>query len=157
MEQGNPVITLRNAEFGDCRLIYSWRNQPSVRKYFFDSQEIPFEVHENWFRESLDKEGRFLLVALLEETPLGVIRFDVLHGEPEAAEVDIYLAPEMHGRGLGTRLLEAGEKWAFNHTEIRSLRAKVKEENAASVRMFKKRGFGVAFIEFSKEIGREST
>ncbi len=103
------MIRLRKATEEDCRTVYEWRNHPKVRSFFFDPREIAYDEHRRWFEESLRKEGRFILLAFEEREPAGVLRFDVVDPAIGLAEIDIYVAPEKQGRGLGREILREGE------------------------------------------------
>ena len=146
------MITLRNAEEKDCRLIYGWRNHPDVRRHFFNSRNISYPGHEKWFFDSLKKEGRTILVACENGREVGIIRFDVMPSDPICMEIDIYVDSDHHGRGLGKEILNKGEKWITENTTIRYLVARVKPENEASVKMFEKSGFISQFVMFRKKL-----
>lgn len=143
-------MSVRQARAEDCRTIYEWRNHPKVRSCFFDPREIPYDEHRKWFEESLRKGGRFILMALEQREPAGVLRFDIVDPVTGTAEIDIYVAPEKQGRGLGREILKQGEEWARTNTGIRVLAAKVKEENSASLKMFGSRGFRVKHLYLEK-------
>ena len=147
-------IRLRLAEKADCRLIFEWRNHPRVRRFFFDPGVIPFEDHEQWFLDSLNRSDRVIFVAQEGDIPFGVIRFD-MDAQRKSAEVDIYIDPHRQGQGLGTRLLDAGEQWIAENTNVEVLRARVMAENEASARMFEKCGFQPEFIQLVKALNRE--
>lgn len=150
----DPPIRLRPAEKMDCRLIFGWRNHPRVRRFFFDPGEIPFKDHEHWFYDSLTRPDRVILIAQDGDIAFGVIRFD-MDARGKSAEVDIYLDPHKQGQGLGTRLLEAGEQWVAENTNVGALRARVMAGNEASARMFEKCGFQPEFIHLVKALNRE--
>jgi UDP-2,4-diacetamido-2,4,6-trideoxy-beta-L-altropyranose hydrolase len=42
-------ISRRNATLGDCKLYLEWVNDPEVRENAFNSNPIPWEVHQEWF------------------------------------------------------------------------------------------------------------
>lgn len=144
------MIRLRKAQPQDCRIIFRWRNHPKVRAHFFNADEIGFDEHRNWFEKSLRMENRILLIALENDQPVGVLRFDI--ADDAVAEIDIYVAAEKQGRGLGKEILREGEDWVRRNTEIRMLRAKVMQENGPSLGMFRNRGFAVKYLQFEKEI-----
>ena len=146
------MINLRRAKEEDCKLIYDWRNHPKVREFFFDTGEINYSAHKKWFSNSLERNDREILIAYEDNKPLGVIRFDFLKSEPLTAEIDIYVAPELHDKGWGKKILTEGENWVKKNTQIKSLLARVREENQASVKMFRHRGFMPAYILLKKEI-----
>jgi UDP-2,4-diacetamido-2,4,6-trideoxy-beta-L-altropyranose hydrolase len=147
------MITLRKAGLEDCERIYQWRNHPKVRKYFIDPREIDYRDHREWFEASLKRDDRILLMAYKNGKPVGVIRFDIVkEPHPDTFEIDIYVVPEIQGRGIGKEILRAGEDWLRENTSIRGLIAKVKEENVASVKMFIGCGFEHDYILFRKDI-----
>ena len=149
------TLVLRVAEKRDSRLIHAWRNHPSVRLQSFNTEEIPLDVHERWFQETLERADRFLLIAQQGDVPIGVIRYDLLDERGEEAEVNIYLSPDMQGQGLGGRLLEEGQRWMAENTSVQSVRARVRYGNEASMRMFRKHRFEEVLVEFRKMLGRK--
>ncbi len=154
---GNGAITLRPAEESDCRLVYGWRNDPRVRRFFFDPREIPFEEHQAWFNDSLARPDRIILVAQQDNAPCGVIRFDVTETEEATAEVDIYVDPRKQGGGIGSRMLDLGEQWIKVNTRVAALKARVMADNEASIRMFQGRGFRTESIHLLKRLGRDAS
>jgi RimJ/RimL family protein N-acetyltransferase len=148
------TMTLRSARKEDGDLLFAWRNHPDVRKHFFEPKEIPYAEHKAWFEASLQRADRVILIGYRADHPVGVIRFDFPDRGREKAEIDIYVAPERHGQGLGAELLNEGIRWLSEHTTAVTLIAKVKEENTASVRMFRKSGFESKYVLFEKEILR---
>lgn len=154
---GSGEIRLRPAERSDCRLIYAWRNDPRVRRFFFDPREIPFEEHQAWFNDSLARSDRVILVAQQGNTSCGVIRFDFKESQVATAEVDIYVDPRKQGRGIGTRMLELGEQWIEANTRAAALKARILADNEASIRMFQGRGFRAESIHLRKRLGRDAS
>jgi RimJ/RimL family protein N-acetyltransferase len=83
--------------------------------------------------------------------PVGSIRFDRVG--PDELEVSLYLDPELHGLGLGTHLLRAGEQ-----AMVRCLssgftaRASVLPGNVASQRLFETCGYHGGPLQYSKPV-----
>jgi UDP-2,4-diacetamido-2,4,6-trideoxy-beta-L-altropyranose hydrolase len=131
---GAQCLALRAATSDDCRWIWEQRNDPKVRAGSFDSAEIPWEAHQKWYAAALKNPQRKLLVATADERAVGVLRFDT---EGARAEVSIFLASSEMGKGWGPVVLRAGTEWVRRHLpEVRTLVARVKPENAASVAAF---------------------
>jgi RimJ/RimL family protein N-acetyltransferase len=149
------LVRLRRAVTSDCEAVFKWRNDPSVRKHFFDSRELSYDEHSRWFEESLRRDDRVLLIAHHGNKAVGVIRFDSIPKDETTAEVDIYVAAGMHGRGLGTAILKEAVRWVRRHTAIKRFVARVKAQNAASMRMFSKCGFDIQYVLYTKDIGHE--
>ena len=134
----DPDLSLRPATLGDSHRIWVWRNDPETRQASFDTDPIPLEAHDTWFRESLGMEKRRLYVIVSGGADSGVVRLDIESGE---AVVSIHLAPEARYRGVGPRALSALADVAFQRLDIRRLTAVIKPDNQASLTAFAKAGF----------------
>jgi len=134
-------IALRLANREDMKTLFSLRNAIEVRRYFFNPAKVSWDEHQKWFLNSLELASRQLLLAEIDSKVLGVFRFDL---EGEFAEIDIYLAPEMMGKGLGINFLEVSIQWGKEHlSALKYIFAKVLKENRASRKMFEKFGFAL--------------
>src|SRR5438552_812493 len=100
-------IMLRFATDMDAKDVFLWRNSPETRKYSFNSQAIKWEDHWQWFTNTLQQKDRFILIGEIQQEAIGVLRYDI---HEEEAEVGIYLLPKLHGKGLGSHLLQVGNK-----------------------------------------------
>jgi RimJ/RimL family protein N-acetyltransferase len=134
-------VSLRPARPEDSHQLWRWRNDDESRRASFNSEFIPLERHEVWFRDTLQRADRRLYVILEDGTESGAVRLDISTDE---AEVSIHLAPECRGRGLGTMALRALAEQAFGSLGLDRLVARVKPENTASRRAFLAAGFLVA-------------
>jgi len=146
------MVNLRKAGIQDCETIFTWRNHPKVREYFFDNRALTYDEHRDWFKTSLEMRDRIILIASEGNRPVGVIRFDFGTLGPDTAEIDIYVSPEDQSRGLGKTILMEGTAWIKKNTGIKRLFARVKWDNKASIRMFKGCGFKESYIAFLKEV-----
>lgn len=132
------VIGFREARDEDSDRTFAWRNHPEVRRYFHDPRELKRDEHERWWRSTVKAKDRHLLIALIDDIPAGVLRFDM---QGEEAEVSIYLDPARSGHGLGRRILEAAADWATAKTDLQRLTASIKDQNLASIGAFEGAGF----------------
>ena len=137
---GTPAkrVTLRPATPEDCRQVWLWRNDEGTRAASFDTSPISFETHERWFHESLRHRDRHVYIVLVDGQEAGVVRLDVAGAR---GIVNIHLAPEWRGRGVGPRTLAALEDVAFGSLHLTRMEAQVKPGNAASLAAFQKVGF----------------
>ena len=150
------IIELSGATFADATDIFVWRNDPQNRRFSINPKEISWDDHRQWFAGVLADRSRHLLIAREKGVRVGVLRFDL---EDKVAEISIYVAPGLTGRGYGTAILKAGIEWAQANLNVVCLAAKVLVENEASVRLFKKAKFSVTkktdgFLLFNKEMRR---
>ena len=134
-----PVSTLREARWEDSEAILAWRNDEQTRSVSHDSRPILVEDHERWFRQALSNPERILLIAEVEGSAVGMLRYDM---EREKAIVSINLGPEWRGQGLGVQLLRSGTEWMRrHHPGVREIRAEVLHQNKASHAVFVDAGY----------------
>ena len=132
-------IELRGATQGDSKLLFEWRNHPSIRAISINSDPIPWESHQQWFDKVLQDANRPLYIAEQAGTAVGVIRFDI---DSAQAEVSLCIAHDQNGKGLGTQLLLLGEQQLLQgRPEILKIVATVLEGNEASHRLFRRCGY----------------
>ena len=83
--------------------------------------------------------ARRLLVACFGARAVGSLRLDLCN---QAAEVSLYLDPELAGLGIGTAMLRAAQSWSrLREPELQRLTAVILEDNVASAAAFRKAGF----------------
>lgn len=149
-------VILVGATPADAENVFTWRNDLRTRRFSTNPEEISWEDHKRWFAGVLADHSRYLLIAEDEGNQVGVFRLDL---EDRTAEISLYVAPELAGRGYGIAVLEAGISWAKANLTVASLTAKVSEKNEASVRLFRTAGFALidetgGWLAFNKELRR---
>lgn len=144
-------LVVRPATLNDCRQVYEWRNHPYVRQCSLQPTPIEWDEHERWFKGSLEREDRRLLIGWHDDRAVGVVRFDVLGSD--VAEVSIYLDPAQVHKGYGAELLQAGERWFIRQDPQRHrIVARVLPGNKASHRMFERSGYRCEHLSYEKEL-----
>jgi UDP-2,4-diacetamido-2,4,6-trideoxy-beta-L-altropyranose hydrolase len=139
MEMTNGGILLRRARPEDCRLIWKWANEPTIRAVSFSSEPIPWESHVRWFEAKLADPNCLLLIAENgQHKEIGQIRYELQGAE---AEVSVSLDPAARGKGYGAAMIAASARDAFARPGIARLRAYTKPDNEASIRAFLKAGY----------------
>lgn len=145
-------IQLRAATLDDSQLLFEWRNHPSIRAISTNSAPIQWESHQQWFNKALQNVNRPIYIAEYADVEVGVIRFDI---DGAQAEVSLFLAPDLKGRGLGTQLLLQGEQQLIReHPQILKLVATVLSGNEASHRLFRRCGYQFSHCIYTKRITR---
>lgn len=141
------MIKARIAEEKDSKTVYEWRNDATTREMSITTETIDWEGHKNWYEHSLANPSRLLLICTMEETDksVAVVRFDV---DRKKALVSINLSPEMRGKGLAKKCLEASiGLFSTKFTDVALLEAEIKQENRASLSLFK----GIGFVPVKEE------
>jgi UDP-2,4-diacetamido-2,4,6-trideoxy-beta-L-altropyranose hydrolase len=143
-------IQVREAVPGDARAMFEWRNHDSVRRMSRHPAPVSWAEHEAWLTAVAADANRVLLIGEQHGRPVGVVRFDL---EADQAEVSIYRVPASDGRGLGTRLLRAAERWlAARRPDVRCLTAEVLDGNAYSHRLFRSAGYQARSRIYEKQV-----
>jgi RimJ/RimL family protein N-acetyltransferase len=134
------VLSLRDAEHGDARLLFEWVNDPVVRAQSFTQATVPWEDHERWFARKLADARCLLLIAEdAQSQPMGQVRFDL--GDDSSAVISIAMAPERRGQGYGAAAIaRACEVLRARHGPLTVL-AYIRRDNLASQRAFSRAGF----------------
>jgi RimJ/RimL family protein N-acetyltransferase len=125
----------------DIDVVYGWRNDPSTRELMFDTDEIQLDTHRafwNWRFYATENADAWIIIDGDER--VGVIRIDP---EEEGHQVDLIVAPQYRGKGIGTEALKLFDKerpmnWI-------PLIAWIKPENIASKKAFRNAGFVVRY------------
>ena len=132
------MIELRRAIVEDCRLIWEWANDPTVRRASFSQTTIPWQHHTKWFSQKLGDPGCHLFVVMDGDRPIGQVRFEVARDE---AEVHISIAAPDRGHGQGAAALRVGAARIKRDAGVARIVAHIKSGNAASIRVFESAGF----------------
>lgn len=114
---------------------FNWANDPAVRKQAFNSLEIPFDEHQNWFHLQLETQGNHLFILQANSLPVGQIRFN---RRGDKYFIDYSLDSFVRGRGWSKILVLMGISMLPDDSIIC---AEVKNNNAASCAVFKSLGF----------------
>jgi RimJ/RimL family protein N-acetyltransferase len=145
----SAVVRVRPATDDDAALLFSWRNDPEVRRWSRSTQEMSAHAHNAWLRGVLADPDRHLLLVLraADGEPVGTTRYDRLTGGAEPAhrsrwEISITVAPGMRGQGFGSATLQACDSW-LRRTEPASTEivAHVRPANTGSRALFERNGY----------------
>lgn len=134
------TIRLRPADPKDCHLLWRWANDSGTRAASFSTEAIPWEQHQAWFEGKIKDPNCLILIGEnAQGTPVGQIRLDSRSGAD--GEIDVSVAPDSRGAGVGSRLIDLGAREAFLRTDVQCLHAFIRPENQASVRAFERAHF----------------
>jgi len=137
-------IKLVKANKKDSRDIYSWRNDKDTRMSSFNPGVISYKAHKDWFNASLKNLNRYMYIGKDNQgNKIGAVRIDRI--DRYAGEFDININPSLRGMGYGAQMIaEACRKFIFENSHRLNqfiFIARVKNNNPASLKVFKKAGF----------------
>jgi ribosomal protein S18 acetylase RimI-like enzyme len=135
-------VTLRAAETADAHRLWVWRNDEATRRASRNQAPVPFEDHVRWLQHTLANPARALFIGELNGWPVGVCRLDRLTESDgrDSAEVNITVAPEFRGCGIGRAILEAIADEA-RAAGLVHLIAEIRWSNRASLKIFWRQGY----------------
>lgn len=132
-------VTLREVEEKDCKLLWMWRNEKSVRDAALHTAPIKFQEHENWFNKKISSPKTKMFIIMNEQgKPVGQVRFEI---RDKNAEVSISIDKTQRKKGYAVRGLLLACKKMFAEHNVRKIIGYIKIENEASLMLFKKAGF----------------
>ena len=132
-------LTLRRAQPDDCKLMWTWSNDPEVRAVSLSSVPIPWETHVKWFGARMKSPECLIYMAMNRDRKLiGQIRFEICGNE---AIVSVLLTKEARGLGYGPALIVRGSEQCFVDSAIGRIHAYIKPSNVASILAFDRAGF----------------
>ena len=101
------------------------------------TDEVLWADHCNWFAGVHADPKRHLLVGMAEQSAVGTVRLDQASRE---AEINITVAPDARGQGMGLALLLAAAQCARG-LDVNQLNAVIRPSNAASQVIFQRAGY----------------
>jgi RimJ/RimL family protein N-acetyltransferase len=133
-------IIIRQATVNDCKFLWQLANDPIVREASFHPDYIPWEKHCDWFNKRISDTSCYLFIATYSNNlPIGQIRFDISN---DIAEISYSVSQMARGFGLGKLIIEKGIKYLQTLIKRPLLfQAKIKANNAASIRTVEGTGF----------------
>lgn len=133
----NP-ISFREASTEDVDSIFEWRSHKEILEVSESGERnLSYEKHVEWMHGVLGDDKRVLLIAEIDDEPIGVCRFDL--SDCGEAIISVYSVPESKKRG---GLIRASSSWIFdNYPSVKSVHAIVLEENKKSMHAFLSCGY----------------
>jgi RimJ/RimL family protein N-acetyltransferase len=152
------AITQRTATLNDADILLTWRNHPSTRKYSRQPEQISSDVHIEWLTTRLKKVQSEPFYLFLENSKvIGMSRLDAVSGSVHQFEISILVNPELHGKGMGTKILSWTCDSFFDLQPHHTIVAYVHRYNHISQKLFIGAGFELLtspgeFLHYEKSL-----
>ncbi|MFC3737310.1 GNAT family N-acetyltransferase [Paractinoplanes deccanensis] len=142
------LVTLRPATEDDVAALTRIRATPEVRERWDDGPVA----------EELADPDTEVLVVLYEDRVVGAVQWSE-ESDPDYrhAGIDIYLAPSVHGRGLGTDAVRTVARHLIDDLGHHRLVIDPAADNHPAIRCYEKAGFRPVGIMRRYERGRDGT
>jgi len=137
-QESSQALEIRRATEADSKEIWEWRNDPTTRANSINTDEVCWDIHNNWYQKSLQNPDRFLYIGIdTNGNKVGMCRLDVVDKE---IEVSINLNPAFRNQRLSAPLLTSSIR-QFQKSANLTLLATIKRTNIASKKCFLNAGF----------------
>lgn len=141
----SDYVRIRKSTNEDARLLFEWANDKNVRENSFSSEPIQWDAHIEWLKRTF-AAGSKLFILELGDRPAGMIRFDK---KDNYYLLNYSIASRFRGLGLGKKIITFGIEAlkAIQSDSTINIHAQVKEQNVASLHIFRTLGFEELFLE----------
>lgn len=130
-------MKIRGINFSDSEKLYSWVNDPLVRKNSLNSNFVTRSEHQLWFRNYLDSASSQMYILEIGDLSIGQVRFDLRN---DSWYIDYSIDSKFRGLGLGKGIIKMGLKEMKTH-KVKKYVAEVRDFNLVSQRIFESIGF----------------
>jgi UDP-2,4-diacetamido-2,4,6-trideoxy-beta-L-altropyranose hydrolase len=133
------ALHLRRATMADCKPLWELASDPTVRALAFSPAAIPWQDHVAWFESKMQTPTCHILIGEAQGQIAGQVRVDE---RPDGSgEIDVSVARQWRGAGVGSRLIDLAVREIFASTGIPRIDAYILPKNIASMRTFQNAGF----------------
>jgi len=132
-------MILRGASMADAGLLLAWRNDPQTLKASIAPTPVGQVPHLAWLAAVIEDPNRELLLALVDDEPVGTVRLDMENG---VAELSWTVSPDHRQKGYGTKIVKCAVARADG-----PVRAVIRRENAASRRIAEAAGLRLSMVD----------
>ena len=130
-------IFLRPVKLEDCRRVWRWANDPSVRSISFSKAFIPWNEHLRWFMKR-KKLPFFYIGQNSEGMPLGQARIDQKNDE---LVISVMIDEAYRKQGYGAKLIKSACDEVFKSLGSQEIHAYIESGNDNSCKAFIIAGF----------------
>lgn len=130
-------VNLRPVTFNDSELILAWQQNPTTREYARNTNAPSRSEHEQWLQKRLNNPNCLFNLVVLNNEPVGVLRFDRVSDQSNTFEISILVAPQHRKKGIAASALRLSRK-LFPNLDFY---AEVYANNKASHQLFSKAGY----------------
>ena len=119
-------------------MILKWRNNPKIRMWMYNQDEIKLEEHLNFIESLKSRKDKLYFLVKKEEEFIGVIDFTQLV-EKKSVHMGIYSNPNI--KGNGKILLNKIIDYSFNDLKVKKIFSEVFAENNKAHNLYKNFNF----------------
>lgn len=133
---------LRPMHETDAKMLFDWRNKPRIRQASLNSSKLVWENHLEWIAKTLVSQIGIWKIYSEGGRDLGHVNatLDPKNGTRNSWVWGFYIGADNAPRGAGRRMLSQFLGEMFARSDVETINAEVRADNAASILLHK--GFG---------------
>jgi len=135
------LVNFSELSYEEKVMILSWRNDPNIRKWMRNQEEIPLQNHLDFIKALKNKNDRCYFVVKVKDEYIGVIDFTEIDQTNKTAFCGLYVNPNNTKAGLGKSLMCAIATHAKEQLKLECLKLEVLQTNQRALKLYKKFGF----------------
>ncbi len=132
------LVNFIDLELYEKKLVLQWRNNPIVREWMYNQEEITIQDHLNFIENLKDKKDKLYFLVKKDKKNIGVIDFTQII-ENKSLYMGIYANPSL--KGSGKELLETIIDYSFNYLNVKKIFSEVFSDNIKAYQLYEKYNF----------------
>ncbi len=137
-----PNILIRQSEVSDAEAIHRINTAP---KAVWGTLQVPYTSVEKYRKRIAERpEGRYHLLAVVDDEPVGNLGLGVMINNPRRShvgEIGMSVRDDWQGKGVGTALMQGAVDLADKWLNLKRLELTVFTDNPAALALYTKFGF----------------
>lgn len=127
----------------DLELRARWLNEPSIRSGIAIEDEVTVDSTKRWFERIRDSRERFdfVFVTPNDQVPIGMGGLVNVSERDRNAELYVFIAPKVQGKGFGYSSTRWLCQHAFSDLQLERVYLWMFSSNRAALRLYEKVGF----------------
>ena len=145
MKNENKIILgekvyLRKMSEEDAPYIVEWRNDPEIKKWMFNQEEITIESHLNWFRKRSSNRLDYMICDKQTNLPIGTVSFSNI--EDKKAEAGKMIGNKKYrGKGYAKEAYTLWLKYGFSELNLEEIYGRTMIDNISNIKLNENIGF----------------
>jgi len=109
--------------------VWNWRNSPEIRRYFYNTDEIPLQSHFKFIYTLGRRNDVCYWLVIENDNPIGVMDLTDIKIHEERAEMGYYIIPDMLENGIGLNFVYTNLIFAFEKIGCKTILGGVHKDN----------------------------
>lgn len=131
------LINFTQLNLSEVKMVLKWRNNPDVRKWMYNQDEILLENHLAFIKSLKSKKDKLYFLVKKDNEYIGVIDFHNI--KDQSLIMGIYTNPSI--KGFGKILLENIINYSFDVLKVKKIFSEVFSGNTKAYELYKKYNF----------------